>query len=99
MAGLGQLQEQGRFTGPMASMAKMNRAQKAGKSCWTPATSSVATGLLLEHHVARHLTDMEVVHTYEGTDSIQAIIVGRDLTGICLQLNRGNSRRFRASQL
>ncbi len=38
--------------------------------------------LLLEHHVARHLTDMEVVHTYEGTDSIQALIVGRDLTGI-----------------
>src|ERR1039457_5196635 len=27
-------------------------------------------GLLIEHHVARHLTDMEVVHTYEGTDSI-----------------------------
>jgi glutaryl-CoA dehydrogenase len=25
---------------------------------------------------------MEVVHTYEGTDSIQALIVGRDLTGI-----------------
>jgi glutaryl-CoA dehydrogenase len=25
---------------------------------------------------------MEVVHTYEGTDNIQALIVGRDLTGI-----------------
>lgn len=79
---MAQLQEQGRFTGPMASMAKMNHAHKAGKSAWTPATSSVATGLLIEHHVARHLTDMEVVHTYEGTNSIQAIIVGRGLTGI-----------------
>jgi glutaryl-CoA dehydrogenase len=36
----------------------------------------------LENHVARHLTDMEVVHTYEGTDSIQALLVGRDITGI-----------------
>jgi glutaryl-CoA dehydrogenase len=32
--------------------------------------------------VARHLTDMEVVHTYEGTDNIQALLVGRDITGI-----------------
>ncbi|MEX5294676.1 acyl-CoA dehydrogenase, partial [Kocuria sp. CPCC 205268] len=38
--------------------------------------------LLLEHHIARHLTDMEVVSTYEGTDSIQALLVGRDITGI-----------------
>jgi glutaryl-CoA dehydrogenase len=39
-------------------------------------------GLLLEYHVARHLTDLEIVDTYEGTDSIQSLIVGRDLTGI-----------------
>ena len=32
--------------------------------------------------VARHLTDMEVVRTYEGTDSIQSLIVGRDITDI-----------------
>ena len=30
----------------------------------------------------RDLTDMEVVHTYEGTDSIQALLIGRDITGI-----------------
>jgi glutaryl-CoA dehydrogenase len=39
-------------------------------------------GLLLENHVARHLTDLEIVDTYEGTDSIQSLIVGRDVTGI-----------------
>jgi glutaryl-CoA dehydrogenase len=39
-------------------------------------------GLLLENHVIRHMTDMEVVSTYEGTDSMQALIVGRDITGI-----------------
>ena len=39
-------------------------------------------GLLLEYHVARHLTDMEVVHTYEGTDSIQSLILGREITGL-----------------
>lgn len=28
------------------------------------------------------MTDTEVVHTDEGTDSIQSLIVGRDVTGI-----------------
>jgi len=39
-------------------------------------------GLRLERHVARHLTDMEVVHTYEGTDFMQSLILGRSITGI-----------------
>ena len=34
------------------------------------------------YRVARHLTDLEIVDTYEGTDSIQSLIVGRDVTGI-----------------
>jgi len=79
---MAQLQEQGRFTGPMASLAKMNHARKARQVCLDARDILGGNGLLLEYHVARHLTDMEVVHTYEGTDSIQALIVGRDLTGI-----------------
>ena len=79
---MAQLQEQDRFTGPMASLAKMNHAQKARQVCLDARDILGGNGLLVEHHVARHLTDMEVVHTYEGTDSIQALIVGRDVTGI-----------------
>jgi glutaryl-CoA dehydrogenase len=79
---MAQLQEQGRFTGPMASLAKMNHAQKARQVCLDARDILGGNGLLVEYHVARHLTDMEVVHTYEGTDSIQALIVGRDVTGI-----------------
>lgn len=79
---MAQLQEQGRFTGPMASLAKMNHAQKARQVCLDARDILGGNGLLVSHHVARHLTDMEVVHTYEGTDSIQALIVGRDVTGI-----------------
>jgi glutaryl-CoA dehydrogenase len=76
------LQEQGRLTGPMASLAKMHHARKARQVCLDARDILGGNGLLIEHHVARHLTDMEVVHTYEGTDSIQSLIVGRDLTGI-----------------
>jgi glutaryl-CoA dehydrogenase len=28
------------------------------------------------------MADMEIVHTYEGTDTIQSLIIGRDVTGI-----------------
>jgi glutaryl-CoA dehydrogenase len=79
---MAQLQEQGRWTGPMASLAKMNHARKARQICLDARDILGGNGLLLENHVARHLTDMEVVHTYEGTDNIQALLVGRDITGI-----------------
>ena len=77
-----QLQDQDRFTGPMASLAKMNHARKARQICLDARDLLGGNGLLIENHVARHLTDVEVVHTYEGTDHIQALLVGRDITGI-----------------
>jgi glutaryl-CoA dehydrogenase len=60
----------------------MNHARKARQICLDARDILGGNGLLLDYHVARHLTDMEVVHTYEGTDSIQALLVGRDITGI-----------------
>ena len=39
-------------------------------------------GLLLENHVIRHMGDIEVIHTYEGTETMQSLIVGRDITGV-----------------
>ena len=79
---MAELQEQGRWTGPMASLAKLNHARKARQICLDARDILGGNGILLENHVARHLTDMEVVHTYEGTDHIQALLVGRDITGI-----------------
>jgi glutaryl-CoA dehydrogenase len=38
-------------------------------------------GNLLENHVIRHMFDAEAVHTFEGTETIQTLIVGRDITG------------------
>jgi glutaryl-CoA dehydrogenase len=79
---MAQLQEQGKLTGPMASLAKMYTAQKARWICLEARDILGGNGLLLDFHVARHMTDMEVVHTYEGTDSIQSLIIGRDITGL-----------------
>jgi len=76
------LAESGRLTGPMASMVKMATAQKAKWICAEARDMLAGNGILLERHVARHMTDMDVVSTYEGTDSIQSLLVGRDITGI-----------------
>ena len=39
-------------------------------------------GLLLENEVARHLGDVEVASTVEGTDVVHALIVGREITDV-----------------
>lgn len=79
---LAELQTQGELTGPMASVAKMFTAEKGRWVCSEARDILGGNGLLLENHVARHLTDMEVVYTYEGTDTIQSLLIGREITGI-----------------
>ena len=39
-------------------------------------------GILLDYHVIRHMADIEAIHTFEGTETMQALIVGRDITGV-----------------
>jgi glutaryl-CoA dehydrogenase len=79
---LARLQEQDAMTGPMASLAKLHNARKAKLVCSEARDILGGNGLLVDYHVARHLTDLEIVETYEGTDSIQSLILGRDLTGL-----------------
>jgi glutaryl-CoA dehydrogenase len=42
--------------------------------------------------VARHHADMEAIFTFEGTDSVQALIVGREITGLSAISGRKPSR-------
>ncbi|TLP99126.1 acyl-CoA dehydrogenase [Nesterenkonia salmonea] len=79
---MSELAEADRLTDGMASLVKMTTSRKALAMCREARDILAGNGLLLENHISRHLTDMEVVSTYEGTDSMQALIVGRDITGI-----------------
>lgn len=79
---LAELQESGAMTGPMASLAKLHNVRNAKLVCSEARDILGGNGLLLDYHVARHLTDLEIVDTYEGTDTIQSLIIGRDLTGV-----------------
>ena len=79
---LAELQQRGEMTGPMASLAKLHNVRQAKLVCSEARDILGGNGLLLDYHIARHMTDLEIVDTYEGTDSIQSLIVGRDMTGI-----------------
>src|SRR5215203_5000658 len=78
---LGRLAEAGKMTDVAASLAKMDNARKARKICLDARDLMGGNSILYEHHVARHWADMEAVYTYEGTDSINSLIVGRKITG------------------
>jgi glutaryl-CoA dehydrogenase len=73
---------QGTFNEGMASMAKYNNASKARRIALLARETMGGNGLLIENHVARLLTDIEVIYTYEGTHEVQTLILGRELTGI-----------------
>src|SRR6184192_2283657 len=78
---LSQLQAEGKMTAAMASLAKMNNARLAREVVADAREMLGGNGILLDYHIARHHADIEAVFTYEGTDTIQSLIVGREITG------------------
>jgi glutaryl-CoA dehydrogenase len=79
---LARLEECGRLSDTIAGLAKLHNTGKARKVIAEARDMLGGNGVLLENHVIRHMGDIEVIHTYEGTETIQTLIVGRDITGI-----------------
>ncbi|HEY3715446.1 MAG TPA: acyl-CoA dehydrogenase family protein [Jatrophihabitantaceae bacterium] len=79
---LGRLMEEGRLTDTIAALAKMNNTRKARQVIAEARDVLGGNGILLDHHVMRHMADMEAIYTYEGTETIQTLIVGKDITGV-----------------
>jgi glutaryl-CoA dehydrogenase len=78
---LGRLIEEGSLTDTIAAIAKMNNTRKARQVIFEARDMLGGNGILLDFHVMRHMADIEAIHTYEGTETIQTLIVGRDITG------------------
>jgi glutaryl-CoA dehydrogenase len=79
---LARLEEAGRLSDTIAGLAKLNNTRKARQVVAEARDLLGGNGVLLENHVIRHMGDVEVIHTYEGTETMQALIVGRDITGV-----------------
>lgn len=75
-------EEAGDLTGPGASLGKYTATRTARAMAAQARDMLGGNGILLQHRVARHFADIEAIHTYEGTETVQALIIGREITGI-----------------
>jgi glutaryl-CoA dehydrogenase len=79
---LGRLKDSGRLRTDQVSLGKLNNVREAIKIARVARTVLGANGITLEYPVLRHANNLESVLTYEGTEEIHALAVGRAVTGI-----------------
>lgn len=78
---LGRLKDQGRMRPQQVSMAKMNNVSQALRIARLARDILGANGIVDDYPVIRHMLNLESVNTYEGTEDIHRLIIGRDITG------------------
>ena len=76
------MKEEGKLRPEQSSLAKMNNASMALKVARMARDILGANGIIDEFHVIRHLLNLETVNTYEGTEDINRLIIGKDITGL-----------------
>lgn len=75
--------EQGdHFVPEMISLIKRNNCIKSLDIARTCRDMHGGNGIVDEYHIIRHMTNLESVNTYEGTNDIHALIIARAITGI-----------------
>jgi glutaryl-CoA dehydrogenase len=79
---LGRLLDRQKARPSQISMAKLNNVREAMKIARMARDLLGARGILADHHVIRHLCDLEAMSTLEGTESVHTLVIGQDLTGI-----------------
>ncbi len=76
------MDEAGTLRPTQASLAKFHNTRAARRIAQTARDLLGGNGILLENGVMQHMADIEAIHTYEGTESVQALLIGRDITGM-----------------
>ncbi len=79
---IGRLKDQKRETPTMISLAKGNACREALKIARACRNLLGGNGISLEYDVIRHMLNLESVFTYEGTDNVHTLVLGRHITGI-----------------
>ncbi|MBS4037357.1 MAG: acyl-CoA dehydrogenase [Hydrogenophaga sp.] len=79
---LGRMKDEGQAPVELTSILKRNSCGKALDIARLARDMMGGNGISDEFGVARHLVNLEVVNTYEGTHDIHALILGRAITGI-----------------
>ncbi|MEJ2887530.1 acyl-CoA dehydrogenase family protein [Actinomycetospora aeridis] len=78
----GRRKDAGTLPAAQISLGKLNNVREALAVCRSARTILGGDGLTLEHSPMRHAANLEGVRTYEGTDEVHTLILGRALTGV-----------------
>lgn len=81
MMRIAELEAAGKLKPTQAALAKYHNTRVARRIAADARDMLGGNGILIENGVIQHMADIEGIHTYEGTESVQALLVGRDLTG------------------
>ena len=84
---VGRLKDEGQAPVEITSIIKRNSCGKALDIARTARDMLGGNGISDEFCIARHLVNLEVVNTYEGTHDVHALILGRAITGIAAFAN------------
>jgi len=79
---LARLKERDALTPTQTSVGKLNNVREALRIAQQARAILGGDGITSEFPVMRHLANLESVRTYEGTDEIHQLVLGRELTGI-----------------
>lgn len=79
---IGQLKDKKQESPVMISLAKGNACREALKIARNCRNLLGGNGISTEFHVIRHMLNLESVFTYEGTDNVHKLVLGRHITGI-----------------
>ncbi len=79
---VGRLKDAGEVAPQMISMVKRNSCSKAIAIAREARDMLGGNGISDEYHIIRHVMNLEAVNTYEGTNDVHALILGRGITGM-----------------
>ncbi|KIP53316.1 acyl-CoA dehydrogenase family protein [Leucobacter komagatae] len=79
---LGRLKDAGQLTYGQISVGKLNNVREAIKIAGNCRSILGGDGITSDFPVMRHMANLESVRTYEGTDEVHQLVIGRELTGI-----------------
>ena len=79
---LGRLKDAGKMEPSQVSLAKWNNVRMALDIARDCRDILGGAGITVEHVAIRHMLNLESVITYEGTETIHQLVIGRELTGI-----------------
>ena len=78
---LGRLKEDGKATPARVSLAKRDNVRAALGVARAARDLLGGNGITTEYGAIRHMNNLETVSTYEGTDTVHTLVLGREITG------------------